>query len=212
MTDDELDQRVRASILSEELDTAPLERSIRARMSQRMSKRWMPRAVTMAAGLALIAAGGFAYRQLFGSRTPPVCVAAARDHSTEVANGLPREWLSDVPAIQSLAVKHGIPAEAITALHATGYRLERGRLCFLKNEIFLHLVYIKGDEVFSVYLRRRDPEKGFGPSIRETSFDTEELAYFQTNRLTAVFVDEQSKEEALAFARAGLNSFTVAAL
>ena len=209
MTDDELDQRVRASILSEELDTGPLERSIRARMG----KRWMPRrAVAVAACLAFVVAGGVAYRQFFGPQTPPVCAAAAHDHNHEVANGLPREWLSDLLAIQALAAKQGIPAEAITALGATGYRFEHGRLCFLKNQIFLHLVYTKGDQVFSVYLRRRDPEKGFGPSIHQASVDTEELAYFQTDRLTAVFVDEQSKEEALAFARAGLQSLTVAAL
>ncbi len=200
MTDDELDQRVRASILAEPLDTAPLERSIRARMSKRSMSR---RAVAVAAGIAWVALGGLAYRQFFGPRTPAVCIAAARDHNIEVANGLPREWLSDEPAIQSLAAKQGIPAEAVAALDTTGYRLERGRLCFLKNQIFLHLVYTKGDEVYSVYLRRRDPEMGFGPSIRQASFDTEELAYFQTDRLTAVFVDEQSKAEALAFARAG---------
>ncbi len=209
MTDDELDQRVRASILAEELNTAPLERSIRERMQR---PRLPPRALAVAAGIALVVVGGLAYRQFFGPRTPPVCVAAARDHNYEVANGMPREWLSDVSAIQSLAARQGIPAEAITALGATGYRLEHGRLCFLKSQIFLHLVYTKGDEVFSVYLRRRDPEMGFGPSIRQASFDTEELAYFQTDRLTAVFVDEGMKTEALAFARAGLHSLTVAAL
>jgi hypothetical protein len=209
MTDDELDQRVRASLLSEEQDTALLERSIRERLHRPRVQRG---AVAVAAGLALIVAGGFAYRQFFGPRTPPVCIAAARDHSAEVANGLPREWLPDVHAIQSLAAQQGIPAEAITALGTTGYRFERGRLCFLKNQIFLHLVYTKGDEVFSVYLRRRDPEMGFGPSIRQASFDTEELAYFQTDRMTVVFVDEQMKTEALAFARAGLHSLTVAAL
>ncbi len=209
MTDDELDQRVRASILSEELDTAPLERSIRERMQRPRVPRW---AVAVAAGVVLAAAGGLAYREFIGPPTPPVCAAAAHDHNHEVANGLPREWLSDLSAIQSLAAQQGIPPEAITALDTTGYRLNRGRLCFLKSQIFLHLVYTRNDEVISVYLRRRDPDLRFGPSIRQASVDTEELAYFQTNRLTAVFVDEQSKTEALAFARAGLRSLTVAAL
>ena len=73
MTDDELDQRVRAGILAEELDTAPLERSIRERMRQRSMPR---RAVAVAAGLALLAAGGVAYRQFFSPHTPGVCVAS----------------------------------------------------------------------------------------------------------------------------------------
>src|SRR5271165_4481067 len=152
MTDDELDQRVRASVLSEELNTAPLERSIRERMQRPRVPRW---AIAAAAAIALMAVGGLAYREFFSPPTPPVCAAAAHDHNHEVANGLPREWLSDGPAIQSLAAQQDIPAEAITALGATGYRLERARLCFLKRQIFLHLVYTKGDEVFSVYLRRR---------------------------------------------------------
>jgi len=209
MTDDELDQRVRASILAEELDTAPLERSIRAHMGRRSMPRW---AVAVAVGIALVAAVGLAYREFISPPTPPVCAAAAHDHNHEVANGLPREWLSDVSAIQSLAAQQGIPAEAIIALNATGYRLNRGRLCFLKNQIFLHLVYTRNDEVISVYLRRRDPDLRFGPSIHQASVDTEELAYFQTDQLTAVFVDEQSKTEALAFARASLHSLMVAAL
>jgi hypothetical protein len=209
MTDDELDQRVRASILSEELDTASLERSIRARMSKPSMPRW---AVAAAAGIALAAVGGLAYREFFVPRTPPVCVAAAHDHNAEVANGLPREWMSNLSAVQALAAQQGIPAAAITALGTTGYRLERGRLCFLKQQVFLHLVYTKDDEVFSVYLRPHDSELQLGSAVGLASVGTEALAYFQTDRLTAVFVDEQSKPEALAFARAGLHSFKAVAL
>lgn len=213
MTDDELDQRVRAAVLSEQIDTAPLERSICARMSKRPMPHWaVSVSAGIAAGIVLVAAGGLAYRQFLGPLTPAVCVAAAHDHSHEVANGAPREWLSDLSAIQSLAAQQGIPAAAITALGTTGYRLEHGRLCFLKDQVFLHLVYTRDQEVFSVYLRRRDPDLQFGPSIHEASVGMEELAYFQTDRLTAVFVDEQMQTQAVAFARAGLQSLTVAAL
>ena len=65
MTDDELDQRVRASILAEELDTARLERSIRERIRRPRLARW---ALATAASIALVIAGGLAYRAFFQPR------------------------------------------------------------------------------------------------------------------------------------------------
>ena len=110
-------------------------------------------------------------------------------------NGEPRRWLSDVNAIQSLAQKQGVPASAISALATTGYRLERARLCFLKKQIFLHLVYTKDGSEYSVYLR--PPSGLFEGSVRGEG----PLAYFETNRVTAVFVGHGA--DAMAFARAG---------
>ena len=198
MTDDELDQRVRASILAEELETARLEHSIRERIRRPRVARW---ALATAASIALVIAGGLAYRAFF--RPPPrICVAAARDHNHEIVNGAPREWLSDRAAILSLAARQGVPSTAIAALAATGYRLEGGRLCFLDKQIFLHLTYSKDDLELSVYLRPGGPHSPVDRAVHEASVGTEDLAYFQTDRLTAVFVSEHSPAEALAFARA----------
>jgi hypothetical protein len=198
MTDDELDQRLRASILSEQMDTAQLERSIRKKIKWSLLPRW---ALATAAGIALVIAGGLAYRALL--KPPPlICVAAARDHNHEIVNGAPREWLSEPAAIQSLAAQQGVPSAAIAALGRTGYRLEGGRLCFLDKKIFLHLTYSKNDLELSVYLRPRDPQSPVDSSIHQVSVETENLAYFQTAGLTAVFVAEHSRAEALAFARA----------
>jgi hypothetical protein len=191
MTDDELDQRVRAAMLSEQIDTAPLERSIRERIRQPRVPRW---ALVAAAGLAVMIAGGAAYRSFVKSQIPPICVAAAQDHEREIVRGEPRPWLSDLSAIQSLAEKQGVPASAVTALGTTGYRLERGRLCFLQKQIFLHLVYTKDGSELSVYLR--PPSGLFNDSVR----GEETLAYFETDRVTAVFVSRGA--DALAFARA----------
>jgi anti-sigma factor RsiW len=192
MTDDELDQRVRAAVLSEQVDTARLERSIRERIRRPLVPRW---AFAAAAGIALVIAGGVAYRALVTPQTPPICVAAAQDHQREIVNGEPRPWLSDGAAIQSLAEKQGVPASAIPALATTGYRLERARLCFLKKQIFLHLVYTKDGSEYSVYLR--PPSGLFEGSVR----GEQTLAYFETSRVTAVFVSQGA--DALAFARAG---------
>jgi hypothetical protein len=191
MTDDELDQRVRAGILAEEIDTTRLERSIRERLKRPLLRRW---ALAIAASFALAITGGVAYRTFLRPQTPPICVAAAQDHEREIVQGAPRPWLSDVSAIQSLAEKQGVPVSAIVALNTTGYSLERGRLCFLNKQIFLHLVYTKDGVEFSVYLR--PPSGLFDDSVRGEGT----LAYFETNRVSAVFVSHGA--DALAFARA----------
>ncbi|MGA2881494.1 MAG: hypothetical protein ABSG13_21295 [Bryobacteraceae bacterium] len=201
MTDDELDQRVRASILSEELDTSRVAAAVRSQIQtqRRHVRGW---AVAAAALIAMVLAAGFSYRTFRREQTPQLCVAAAQDHEREIVNGEPRQWLSDLTAIQSLGAKQGVPASAIAALGTTGYSLERGRLCFLKKQIYLHLVYVKDGTEYSVFLRPLTNEAPFGHSVREVSVGAEDSAYFQTTRLTAVFVAGHS-HAAAAFARAG---------
>jgi hypothetical protein len=209
MTDDELDRRVRASILAEQIDTDPLARSIRARIGSPRAPRW----AAVAASLALVMAGALAYAIFFRPHTPPLCIAAAQDHEREIVKGEPRRWLADLSSIQSLAQKQGVPASAITALGTTGYRLERARLCFLDKQIYLHLLYAKDGGEFSVYLRRRSGEP-IGDSVHQANVGPDNLAYFESHGLTAVFVSHHSGAAAdvLAFANAGLRSLTVVAL
>jgi hypothetical protein len=192
MTDDELDRRVRASILAEEVDTSRVAAAVRHRIRK-------PRRVALlalAAAAASIALAAFLWPQI-----PPICAAAAQDHEREIVNGEPRRWLTGLSAIDSLAEKQGVPASAIAALGTTGYRLERGRLCFLKKQIFLHLVYTKGGSQYSVYLRPPSGEPSFSGSVRGGG----NLAYFETNRVTAVFVSHGAN--AHAFARASAMAF-----
>lgn len=197
MTDDELDQRVRESILAEESDTSRVAAAVREQIATRRVR--VPGWAVAAAGVvAMIAASTLSYRAFRSEQTPPaICTAAAQDHQREIVEGEPRQWLTDVSAIQSLAQKQGVPASAIAALGTTGYRLERGRLCFLERQIFLHLVYTKGDGEYSVYLR--SPSGLFHSSVQGASH----LAYFETSRVTAVFVSDASSGDALDFARAG---------
>jgi len=204
MTDDNLDQRLRASILSEDLDTSRLAAAVRNQIHGRRSHglRWV---VAAGAGIALAIAVSFAYRAFFVP--PSVCVAAAQDHEREIVKGAPRHWLSDLGAIQSLAATRGVPASAIAMLGTTGYRLERGRLCFLKKQIYLHLVYSKDGAEYSVYLRPVTSEAAFHHSVREVSIGAEDSAYFETDQLDAVFVGSHSGAAA-AFARAGSRVLT----
>ena len=199
MTDDELDQRVRAAVLSEQVDTSHVELAVRNRIRQRHIPGW---AAAAAALIAMVGASVLSYRTFLKEQTPPICVAAAQDHEREIVKGEPRRWLTTLSAIESLAEKQGVPASAIAALDTTGYSLERGRLCFLNGRIFLHLVYTRNGDELSVYLKRRGSEFPFHGSVRQASIGPEDLAYFQTDRLTAVFVDEW-RGQAGAFARAG---------
>jgi hypothetical protein len=199
MTDDQLDQRLRDRVLSEEVDTARVAAAVRSQIrSRRRIPRWAA-IVTVAAGIALAAI-------LWPRSTPALCVAAAQDHEREIVKSEPRRWLSDLSAIDSLAEKQGVPASAIAALDTTGYHLERGRLCFLDKQIFLHLVYTKDGSPYSVYLRPLTEEASFTGSVQ----GTEKLAYFQTRRVTAVIVSHGANAQA--FARAGLRSLTAVAL
>jgi len=176
MTDDELDQRVRESILSEEIDATSLERSIRARLRRPGMPRWL---FAAAAGIVLAIGGGLVYRGFFKPQTPPICLAAVQDHEREVLRSEPRRWLSGLSAIESLAEKQGIPASAVAALNTTGYNLERGRLCFLNRQIFLHLVFTRNGDALSVYLKRRGSDSPFDGSVRQASVGPEDLAYLQ---------------------------------
>jgi hypothetical protein len=195
MTDDELDQRLRESILSEEIDASRVAAAVRNQIRRR---RQIPRWALVAAAAAIIALTAF----LWPRSVPPLCAAAAQDHEREIVKNEPRRWLADLPAIESLAEKQGVPASAIAALGTTGYQLERGRLCFLNKRIFLHLVYTKNGDELSVYLRPRGSDSPYGGSVRQASIGPYNLAYFQTSRLTAVFIDEW-RGQAATFALAG---------
>lgn len=200
MTDDELDQRVRESIASEQVDTSRVAAAVRNQIQSRRVPRW----AAVAAGIvAMAGAGLLSYRAFHKEETPPVCIDAARDHDREVVRSERRRWLTELSSIEALGETQGVPSSAIAALATTGYRLERGRLCFLNKQIFLHLVYTRNGGELSVYLKPRASDSPVDRSVRQASVGPEGLAYFQTDRLTAVFVDARTSQAA-AFARAGI--------
>jgi anti-sigma factor RsiW len=206
----ELDRRLRAEVLAESVDTQQLEQAVRRQIAIRPGTKvthWL----VAAASIAAVATGSqVAYRTWYQLNPPPVCVDAALDHYREIVDRQPRPWLSDAAAIESLAKRQGVPASAVAALGPTAYHLERGRLCFLDKRIFLHLVYTKDGQEFSVYLRPRDSQSLSGETrgtingkqVYAADLDAERVAFFQTDRLTAVFVAEQSSDSALSLARA----------
>jgi len=213
-----LDARLREVVLAEESNAARVDSRVRqliAAESERQippqhaprSRRWASAAIAIAAAAIVLAAVG--YRTLVGTSVARVYADAAWDHGVEVVDRQPRPWLTDPAQIAELAEKQGISPSAVTALDSGGYRLERGKLCFLDHRIFLHLVYSDDVREFSVYLRPRDA-KALTASVREISngeplctsdLGNEHVASVETPQLTALVVTNQSSDAALNFAR-----------
>lgn len=214
-----LDARLREMILTQDLQTnvAEADRRVRELMLAQVDglptakpPRPLRRAARVAAGLAgallLLALG---YGLLHVARVAPVYRAAARDHQIEIIEQLPRQWLTDPQEIASVAQRGGVSRAAISALTSGGYRLLRGKLCFLDRRVFLHLVFSSGGREFSVYLRQRDGASP-GGAAREivngkplcaTEVDQEHLASIETDRLLVLVVSDESSDAALNFGR-----------
>jgi anti-sigma factor RsiW len=212
------DARLREIVLSEELDEATVSRLVRERIAadsgvparagllSRIPRRWVAAAIGAAAVLLLV---GLGYRGLLGPRVARVYADAAQDHRREIIEQEPRRWLADPAQIAALAEQQGISGTAVLALAPDGYHLGRGRLCWLDGRIFLHLVYSNGAQEISLFLRQREAapllgpagEEVYGKPLHTSGLGNEHVAAFETSRLTAVVVTDQSAEAALRFAR-----------
>jgi anti-sigma factor RsiW len=196
-----VDKLMRETVLSERVDSAPLERRVHqliAQESRRVMQRWMFAAAGVAA-LALIAALG--YRAIF--KTTPVYAAAARDHHLEIVDHQPRKWFTDRSAIEDLAGKQGFSKLTIAGIAPAGYRLAQAKLCRLDGVVFLHLVYAGETTIFSVFLRQLNPAGGAETSrpIRTGAAGAEYIAGFEDARLSALVVTEESEAAAMRFAK-----------
>ncbi len=154
-SDRELDTLLRETCDREPIDTAALERSIRARLRPRIVPlQWM----AAAAALTLIA-WGLVYR----ARTPGVFEQAARDHRVEVVEHSPRRWRTDQAAIDGIARRFGFSSEQAARLAPAGYRLEHAKICGLDGKPALHLVYSATEAAsqreFSVYIAKVSPQR-----------------------------------------------------
>ena len=128
MTDDELDARLREAVNAEAMDTASLERAIRAQIRRRHAA-WYVAAATVAAAVLV---------SFFVHRVPAAFHEAARDHRLEVVEHRPRRWQTKAP--------EGLPAAP------ANYRLEHSKMCRIEGKPVLHLVYSDGSHEVSVYV------------------------------------------------------------
>ena len=188
-----LDERLRAAMLEESVQTAEMDRHIREVIRREYIRRF-----SAAAGIAVaLIAGVISYRAL--TLDSKVYSAAAADHRREVVEGQNRRWVSGNTAIEVLAAEQGVSASGIHAPETAGYRLQRAKLCRLNGVVFLHLVYANDVKECSIFLRRREPGPISEPAYA-TDHNREHLASFRTKGLTAVVVTEQSRDVALQLA------------
>lgn len=213
-----IDAGLREAVLAQEDDTSRIDRRVRELIAANATGQPVPQlrvwsrgwaAAALAIAAAAIVLAGVGYRTLVRQPVARVYADAAWDHGLEVVEHQPRPWLTDPGQIATLAEQQGIARSAVTALASGGYRLVRGKLCFLDHRIFVHLVYTDGVREFSVYLRTRD-SKSLPVTAREISngkplctsdLNGEHVASIETPQLTAVVVTNESSDAALKLAR-----------
>jgi len=210
-----LDDRFREALLSEEVDVSRVNRRIRELIAAESlpgtappipskPNRWMTAAMGIAATFLLLAAGYL----LIPGRVARVYADAATDHRMEVVEQQPRHWMTDPAAIAALGGKLGI-SDTVPLELASGYRLERAKICRLDGRFYLHLVYSDGSQEFSLFLRPRDGQqlsgsiRGFanGRFLRASSAGNEHMASFETSHLAALVATDQPAGAALHLAK-----------
>ncbi len=206
----ELDRVLSEGVRSEPIDNSALDQGVLARIAATQRPRMMWIAAT-AAMAAIVALGVFGSQVLMMRPSTPLCTDAAKDHRDEVVNGELRAWRHTIPEIQVLADRPGV---GVPVSAPPGYRLERGKLCRLEGQVYLHLVYSNGAQEFSLFLRHRGAEMPPGTAkeiangrpLYTVDRGADHVAFLQTDRLTAVIVTDQSSQTALSLARFAASS------
>ena len=193
------DALLRTVIAAEPAHTAELESRVLRRIAKERRRGWLLPA--MAAAAAVLAVVGFLtlHRQepVIPAIFAPVLADAARDHTVEVIAKSPRRWRTDAAEIAALEVAQGISGSDVKALDATGYKLERAKICRLGGTPYMHLVYAKAGREFSVYMRvRGDPPM---PEAASTS-GTLQVASFARGRVQAIVVTDAPRGDCARFA------------
>ena len=129
---------------------------------------------------------------------PAIVADAVRDHTAELVHRVPRRWRADASEIATIEKSQGIQDEDVKALEATGYKLQRAKICRLGGAPWIHLVYARDGREFSVYMRVKED-----PSVPESAATSGnlQLASFTHGRVQAVIVTDAPKGECAKFAK-----------
>jgi anti-sigma factor RsiW len=213
-----IDAHLREAVLGEAADTGIAEERIReliasgtAAPSAERRRRWL----AVAAGFLLLVTAAAGYRAFLGNHVPQVYADAADDHQDEVVAQQRRVWQYERAAIAELARRYQIPVEDIGALEAEGYRLERGKICELDHQLYLHLVYASPGQEFSLFLRPADNRQLSGSTaarvqgkrIFTADRGSAHVAGFQTSSVTAFVVTDEASDTALHIAELAAKTF-----
>lgn len=193
------DARLRAAIAEEPADTHELEGRVMRRISRERLSRWLIPAVAAAAAVLAAATLPIWHRQApVNPILAPVLADAARDHTIEVVKQTPRRWRTDPAEIAALEVAQGISNADVKALDATGYKLERAKVCRLGGTPYMHLVYAKGGREFSVFMRVRGDRPV--PEAASSSGNLQ-LASFARGRVQAIVVTDAPRGDCARFTK-----------
>ncbi len=193
------DEQLRQIVAAEPADTRAIEEQVWRRIARAKTRRWVIPGLAAAAALTAMVLWR---APLFAPKpTPinPVIVAdAVRDHTAELINHAPRRWRADASEIGTIEKSQGIQDEDVKALEATGYRLQRARICRLGGAPWIHLVYARDGREFSVYMRVKENQSV--PDSAESAGSLQ-LASFTHGRVQAVIVTDAPKGECAKFAK-----------
>lgn len=194
------DARLREAMAAEAEELSPAAHSVQNRVQRSIAReRRMRLMVPALAAAAILLVGIFVWnnhRQV-AAQTAPIFADAARDHTAEVINQAPRRWRVNAADIATVESSQGIPDSAVRSLEATGYHLERAKICRLGATPYVHLVYSKDGHEFSVYMKAR----GNQPlPDADSSSGKLELASFARGNVQAVIVTDAPHGECAKFA------------
>jgi anti-sigma factor RsiW len=193
------DERLREAIASEPADTSILERNVMAQIRHDWLRRWVLPAAAVAAAViaAFVLVNNHRHHVADQAAFAKVLSDAARDHTFEIVKGVPRRWRTDPLDIAMIENIQGVSDADVKALEATGYKLQRAKICRLGGTPYMHLVYAKDDREFSVYMKAR----GNAPDTSaESTSGNLQLAGFSGRRVQTVIVGDAPKGECAKFA------------
>jgi anti-sigma factor RsiW len=190
-----IDEHLREIVAAEPADTRVIEQQVRRRIARAKFQRWaIPGLVAAAALIAMVI-----WRAPKSAPANPAIFAdAVRDHTAELINHVPRRWRADPSEVTTIEKSQGIQDADVKALEATGYRLQRARICRLGGAPWIHLVYARDGREFSVYMRVKEDQSV--PEAASSSGNLQ-LASFTHGRVQAVIVTDAPKGECAKFAK-----------
>jgi anti-sigma factor RsiW len=194
------DARLREAMASDIEEQAVSATSVQNRVLRSIARERRMRLLVPALAAAAVLVVGISFwnshRQI-ATQTAPIFADAARDHTVEVIDQAPRRWRTNAADIAVLEASQGIADSDVRSLEATGYHLERAKVCRLGATPYMHLVYSRDGHEFSVYMKAR----GNQPlPDADSSSGKLELASFARGRVQAVIVTDAPHGECAKFA------------
>jgi hypothetical protein len=192
------DAGLRAAIAEERAHTGELEGRVVRQIARERTRRWLLPAMAAAAAVLAAVVLLAVHRQASVNEAivAPVFSDAARDHTDEVIDKVPRHWRTDAADIAALEAAEGISDADVRALNATGYKLQRAKICRLDGTKYMHLVYTRAGREVSVFMRLRGDQ-----SLPEaaSSSGSLQLASFARHHVQAIVVTDAPRGDCARF-------------